>query len=101
MRDQLASLLGDLVSEVVWVARDQALDELRAAVTASEAFEVVVLEADPSLTAAGVRELAAAGGNVRVVLVASSGDGVALAAQCGATDVVMRPFSAAELAFRI
>jgi len=48
-----------------------------------------------------VRELTAAGGNPRVVLVAAGGDGIALAARCGAADVVMRPFSAAELAFRI
>jgi two-component system response regulator GlrR len=101
MRDQLAELLGELVSEVVWAPRDQALDELRAAVAAGPAFDVVVLEADPGLTAAAVRELAAAGGNARVVLVAAGGDGIAVAARCGAADVVMRPFSAAELAFRI
>jgi len=39
------------------------------------------------------------GGNPRVVLVAAGSDGIALAARCGAADVVMRPFSAAELAF--
>jgi DNA-binding NtrC family response regulator len=101
MRDQLAELLGDLVAEVVWAPRELAVDQLRAAVGESHAFDVVVLEADPALTAAGVRELTAAGGNPRVVLVAAGGDGIAVAARCGAADVVMRPLSAAELAFRI
>ncbi|HET9621469.1 MAG TPA: sigma-54 dependent transcriptional regulator, partial [Kofleriaceae bacterium] len=64
-------------------------------------FDVVVLDAEPALTAATVRELAASGGNARVVLLASSPDGLAIAARCGAADVVMRPFHAAELAFRI
>jgi two-component system response regulator GlrR len=101
MRDQLAELLGDLVSEVMWTSRELAHDQLRAAALAGQPFDVVVLEAEPSLTAAGVRELAAAGGNARVVLVAAGDDGIALAARSGATDVVMRPFTTAELAFRI
>jgi DNA-binding NtrC family response regulator len=101
MRDQLAELLGELVGEVAWAPRDLALDRLRAAAAEGQAFDVVVLEADPGLTAAAVRELAAAGGNARVVLVAGSSDGVELAARCGASDIVMRPLSAAELAFRI
>ena len=100
-RDQIAELLGPLVADVAWATRDAALDRLRAAVTAGQGFEVVVLEADPALTPATVRDLAAFGGGARVVLVASGGDGIALAARCGAADVVMRPFSAAELAFRI
>jgi len=100
-RDQLAELLGPLVSEVAWATREAAPDRLRAAVTAGQGFEVVVLEADPALTPATVRDLAAFGGGARVVLVASGGDGIALAARCGASDVVMRPLSAAELAFRI
>ena len=101
MRDQLADLLGDLVAEVQWASRELAVAQLRAAVAEGHAFDVVVLDADPALTAAGVRELTTAGGNPRVVLVAAGGDGIALAARCGAADVVMRPFSAAELAFRI
>jgi DNA-binding NtrC family response regulator len=72
MRDQLAELLGDLAAEVAWAPREH-----------------------------GVRELTAAGGNPRVVLVAAGGEGIALAARCGAADVVMRPLSADELAFRI
>jgi DNA-binding NtrC family response regulator len=101
LRDQLAELLGDLVAEVAWVPRDQALDPLRAAVADGQPFDVVVIDADPGLTPAHVRELAAAGGSARVVLIASGGDGIALAARCGAADVVMRPLTAAELAFRI
>jgi DNA-binding NtrC family response regulator len=100
-RDQVAELLGDLVAEVVATPRELAVDQLRAAVDAGQPFDVVMIEADPTLTAAGVRELTAAGGNARVVLIAAGGDGVALAARCGAADVVMRPFTAAELAFRI
>jgi two-component system response regulator GlrR len=100
-RDQVAELLDDLVAEVVAAPRERALDELRAAVEAGQPFDVVMIEADPALTAAGVRELTAAGGNARVVLIAGGGDGVAVAARCGAADVVMRPFTAAELAFRI
>jgi two-component system response regulator GlrR len=101
MRDQLAELLGDLAADIAWSPRELALDQLRAAVAAGSGFDVVVLEADPGLTPAAVRELAAAGGSARVVLVAAGSDGLALAARCGAADVVMRPFSAAELAFRI
>ena len=101
LRDQLAELLGAAVAEVAWAPRELALDQLRAAVAAGRAFDVVVLDADPGLTAVAVRELAAAGGNVRVVLIAGGSDGIALAARCGASDVVMRPLSAAELAFRI
>ncbi|HEX3764161.1 MAG TPA: sigma-54 dependent transcriptional regulator [Kofleriaceae bacterium] len=93
MRDQLAELLGDLVAEVAWAPRDHAVEQLRGAAEAGHAFDVVVLDADPALTAAG--------GNPRVVLVAGGADGIALAARCGAADVVMRPLTAAELAFRI
>ena len=100
-RDQLADLLAGSVAEVEWATRDAASERLRAAVTAGQAFDVVVLEAEPALTAATVRELAASGGNVRVVLVAHSADGLAIAARAGAADVVIRPFHAAELAFRI
>jgi len=100
-RDQLADLLGPLVSEVAWTTRDAAPDRLRAAATAGHAFDVVVLDADPALTAATVRELTVAGGRARVVLVASGADGIAVAGRCGAADVVMRPFTAVELAFRI
>ena len=100
-RDQLADLLGALVSEVAWATREAAPDRLRAAVTAGPAFDVVVLEADPALTAATVRELAVAGGGARVVLLASGADGIAVAGRCGAADVVMRPLAAVELAFRV
>ncbi len=100
-RDQIAELLGDLALDVQWASREQAPIQLRAAVSAGRTFDVLVLEADPSLTATSVRELAAFGGNPRVILAASNAEGLALAARCGAADAVMRPFSAAELAFRI
>jgi len=100
-RDQLADLLGPLVAEVAWATRDIALDRLRGAVTAGQAFDVVVLDADPALTAAAVRELASLGGNARVVLLASGADGIAIANRCEAADVVQRPLTAAEVAFRI
>jgi DNA-binding NtrC family response regulator len=101
MRDQLAELLGGLVSEVAWATRDAAPDRLRAAMSAGQAFDVVVLEADPGLGAATVRELAASGGNARVVVIGNGAEAIAVAARSGASDVVLRPFSAAELAFRI
>jgi len=101
LRDQIAELLGELAVEVAWATRELALDELRAAVAAGHPFDVVVLDADPALTAAGVRELAAGGGSPRIVLVAAGEGGIALAGRLGASDVVMRPLGAAELAFRI
>jgi two-component system response regulator GlrR len=101
VRDQLVELLGGAVAEVAWATREAAPDKLRAAVTAGQAYDVVVLEAEPGLGAATVRELAAFGGNARVVLLASGAEGVAIAARSGAADVVLRPFQAAELAFRI
>jgi DNA-binding NtrC family response regulator len=99
-RDQVAEHLGDQ-AEVVWAARDQALAPLRAAMQAGQPFDVVLLEADPALTAATVRDLAAAGGGSRVILVATGTDGHVLASRCGAADVVSRPFHTAELSFRI
>jgi len=101
LRDQIAELLGELAAEVAWATRELALDELRAAVAAGHPFDVVVLDADPALTAAGVRELAAGGGSPRIVLVAAGEGGIALAGRLGASDVVLRPLGAAELAFRI
>jgi len=100
-RDQLAELLGGQLAELAWVTRDAAAETLRTAATAGQGFDVVVLEAEPGLGVATVRELAAAGGNARVVLLAAGPDGIAIAARCGAADVVVRPFSAAELAFRL
>jgi DNA-binding NtrC family response regulator len=100
-RDQLAELLGGLVSEVAWATRDAAPDRLRAAMSTGQPFDVVVLEADPGLGAATVRELAASGGNARVVVIGNGAEAIAVAARSGASDFVLRPFSAAELAFRI
>jgi DNA-binding NtrC family response regulator len=96
-RDVIAEHLGDHASEVAWVAREGALGLLRG----GQPFDVIVLDADPPPTAALVRELSSAGGNARVVLIASGADGITLAAKCGAADVVARPFVAAELAFRV
>ncbi len=101
LRDQIAELLGELAAEVAWAVRERALDELRAAVAAGHPFDVVVLDADPALTAAAVRELAAGGGCPRIVLIAAGDGGIALAGRLGASDVVLRPLGAAELAFRI
>jgi DNA-binding NtrC family response regulator len=96
-RDVIADLLGDAASEVAWIARDAALGMLRGGTP----FDVIVLDADPPPTPALVRELASAAGNARVVLIASGVEGIALATRCGASDVVARPFNAAELAFRV
>jgi two-component system response regulator AtoC len=100
-RETIAELLGDLAAEVVWSARDGAGAQLRAGIAAGTPFDVVLLDAEPPPTAALVRELVTLGGGVRVVLAAAGPDGAAVAARCGATDVVARPFNTAELAFRI
>src|SRR5262249_48448421 len=96
-RDAVAAELPDC--DVAWASRDAAQLQLRAALTSGRPFDVVLLEADPALSAAVVRELSVAGGGARVVLMAVGSDGLALAARCGASDVVGRPFAAGELAF--
>ena len=100
-RDAIADLLGDRAGEVVHATRDGAAGQLRGAVNAGQAFDVVLLDADPPPTLAQVRDLAAAGGGVRVILVAGGNDPIGLATRCGAADVVPRPIIPAELAFRV
>ncbi len=100
-RETIAELLGDLARDVVWAPREGAGEKLRAGIAAGAPFDVVLLDAEPPPTQAVVRELVTLGGGVRVVLAAAGPDGAAVAARCGATDVVARPFSTAELAFRI
>jgi len=98
-RDTIAGMLGD--AEVVGCTREHAGAQLRAAITANTPFDVVLLDADVPPSAASVRELVTLGGGVRVVLAAAGPDGAAVAARCGASDVVAKPFNAAELAFRV
>jgi DNA-binding NtrC family response regulator len=100
IRDVIADLLG-VDHEVVWATRDAVTARLRAAIAEGEPFDVVVLDVDPVPTVQLVRELVTQGGGVRVVLAAPGPDGTALAARCGASDVVTRPFNAAEVQFRI
>ncbi len=100
-RDTVAELLGDVVSEVVWVTREAAGAALRSGITDNQPFDVVLLEADPQPTPAAVRELVTLGGGVRVVLAATGSDGAAAATRAGAADVVAKPFNGAELAFRL
>jgi len=100
-RDVIAELLGDVSREVVWATREVALDKLRAAVSAGQPFDVIVLDADPAPTAIMIKDLSVAAAGARVVLIASGVEGLALANKIGAADVVARPFSAAELQFRI
>ncbi len=96
-RDVIADLLGDHAGEVAWISRDGALGLLRG----GQPFDVIVLDGEPAPSPSLVRELASAGGNARVVLIANGAEGIALATRCGAADVVSRPFVAAELAFRV
>ena len=97
----------DLVSEllpgrdVVWGTRETMTGALRAAIAAGEPFATVLLDSEPPPSPQLVRELITQGGGVRVVLVATGAVGIALAEKCGASDVVQKPFSAAELQFRI
>ena len=60
-RDAIAELLGEHAGEVAWSARETALGTLRTQHAAGQPFDVVLLESEPALTAALVRELAAAG----------------------------------------
>ena len=100
-RDAIAELLGDTASEVAWAPRDTAVSQLRAAHAAGSQCDVILLDGDPVPTAAFVRELAAAGGGARVLVIASGPESIAQIARCGASDVVTRPLQAAELVFRI
>jgi len=100
-RDTVAELLVELPIEVAWATRDHAGAQLRGAISAGMPYDVVLLEADPPPTAASIRELVTVGGGVRVVLMAAGPDGAAVATRSGAVDVVVRPFNAAELAFRV
>ncbi|HUS33230.1 MAG TPA: sigma-54 dependent transcriptional regulator [Kofleriaceae bacterium] len=99
-RELIAELLGDTARELAWASRDAVLDKLRAAATAGQGFDVIVLDGDGA-TPVLVRELSTAARGARVVLIANGVEGVALANRCGATDVVSRPFSGPELQFRI
>ncbi len=100
-RDTVAELLGSLARGVVGCTRDQASAQLRSGIAAGDAFDVLLLDAEPAPTAAYVRELVTSGGGVRVVLMATGADGAAIAQRCGAIDTVARPLGAAELAFRV
>jgi len=99
-RDDIAALVPAGAHELVWCTRDTAPVQLRSAIGAGKAYDVVLL--DESLAVDGyVRELITAGGGVRVVLIATTQAALATAARVGASDVVSRPFSSAELAFRL
>jgi DNA-binding NtrC family response regulator len=100
-RDVIGELLGDVAREIGWATRDTAQAALRAAIAAGQAFDVVLLEAEPPPSPQLVRELVTQGGGVRVIVTTIGPDGAAVAARCGATDFVPRPFTAAELAFRV
>ncbi|MDQ3370188.1 MAG: sigma-54 dependent transcriptional regulator [Myxococcota bacterium] len=100
-RDVVAELLGDLAVEVTGAAREGATAQLRDAIAAGRPFDCIVLEGDPAPTPQLVRELVTQGGGVRVIVSAAGPDGAAIASRCGASDWVPRPFSAAELAFRV
>ncbi len=97
----LRDALSELGSDIVTSTRETAADKLRSAIGAGHAFDAALVDADPVPSAAYVRELVTAGGGVRIVLVAGGPDGIALASKIGASDVVIRPVVAAELAFRI
>jgi DNA-binding NtrC family response regulator len=98
-RDAVADALGDHASQVVWAPRDVAVERSRVASGAGQAFDAVVLDVEPAPPPQLVRELASFG--ARIVLASGNVDAHALAARCGAHDVIARPFVAAELVFRL
>src|SRR5438067_2211535 len=71
MRDAIADVLRD--HDIAWAARDVAAAQLRAALATTQPFDVVLLDTDPAPPPALVRELVAAGGGVRVILLAGDG----------------------------
>jgi DNA-binding NtrC family response regulator len=97
----IAEMLGDRAADVVGAPRDAALAQLRAAQAAGTPFDVVLLDGEPAPAPTFVRDLAAAGGGARVILLATGPDAIGQATRCGAADVVSRPLAAAELAFRV
>src|SRR3984885_4866629 len=97
----IVELLGDRAGDVSAASRDVATDKLRAAHNAGAPFDVILLDGEPPPTAMLVRELGAASGGARVILIAAGPDAIGQAMRCGAADVVGKPIAAAELAFRI
>jgi two-component system, NtrC family, response regulator AtoC len=100
-RDVVAELLGDLAIDVAWAPRDGAAGALRGAIAEGRPFDCVVLEGEPAPTPQIVRELVTQGGGVRVIVSAAGPDAAGIASRCGASDWVPRPFTAAEVAFRV
>jgi DNA-binding NtrC family response regulator len=97
----IVELLGDRAGDVAAASREAATDKLRAAHNAGAPFDVILLDGEPPPTAMLVRELGAASGGARVILIAAGPDAIGQAMRCGAADVVGKPIVAAELAFRI
>jgi DNA-binding NtrC family response regulator len=100
-RDVVAELLGDLAIDVAWAPRDGATAALRGAIADGKPFDCIVLDGEPAPTSQLVRELVTQGGGVRVIVSAAGPDAASIASRCGATDWVPRPFTAAEVAFRV
>lgn len=97
-----AGAIGELLGEhadVSATGRDTALETLRDAATGGEAYDVILLDAEPAPTAAFVRDLASTG--ARVILLAGGHDPIGLAMRCNASDVISRPIAPAELVFRV
>jgi DNA-binding NtrC family response regulator len=97
----LQGALGEIAGDLIASTREAAAERLRAAIADGHAFDAVLIDAEPPPAASYVRELVTAGGGVRIILIAGNPEGIALASRIGASDVVMRPVVAAELAFRI
>ena len=97
----IAELLGDRAAEVAGAPRDAATAMLRSATSAGQRYDVVLLDGEPPPSPALVRELAAASGGARVILIAGGPDPIAQATRAGVADVVARPIAASELAFRV
>ncbi|HEY3802622.1 MAG TPA: sigma-54 dependent transcriptional regulator [Kofleriaceae bacterium] len=97
----ITELLGERAAEVVGATRDVAVAQLRAAQASGQPFDVVLLDGDPPPSPVLVRELGAASGGGRVILMAGGPDAIGQATRCGAADVIGKPLASAELAFRV
>jgi DNA-binding NtrC family response regulator len=100
-RDAVVELLGAAGGDVVHAAsREAALAAARAAASDGRGFDVIIADPEHVPSAAAVRELTAAAGGARLLLLGGP-EASAHAVRVGAFDVIGRPLVASELALRV